>query len=355
MFGSSVIAFVFIVGILIFVHELGHFIMAKVFGVGIHTFSLGFGPSLLRRNIGETTYKICLVPLGGYVKMVGESLEESAEDEQKSFSHKPLSNRVAIVAAGPLSNLLFASMVFSLIFLFWGIPQLTTNVGGVKEGSPAERAGMLEGDRIVAIDHQKVTKWTEMTEIVRGSRGEELLIHVDRNGKIIAFKIKPEISTVTNIFGETIKMPLIGIAASGKLVMERVGPFKAMYLGAEQTLMIIKTITLALVKLIQGVIPVRSLGGPLMIAQMAGEQVREGIIPLIFFAGNLSINLGIINLLPIPILDGGHLFFFLIEIILGRPVSIKKREVAQQIGLVVLILLMAFVFYSDLSRIFLNQ
>ncbi len=356
MFGVSVIAFVITVGILIFVHELGHFIVAKVFGVGIHTFSLGFGPSLLKRNIGETTYKICLIPLGGYVKMVGESPEELAEDKQKSFSHKPLSDRVAIVGAGPLSNLIFATMVFSLIFLFWGIPQLTTDIGGVKEGSPADRAGMLENDRIVAINHQKVTKWTEMSETVRGSRGEELLIHVDRSGEIITFKVRPEISTVTNMFGETLEVPLIGIADSGKFILERVGPFVAVYRGVEHTLAITKIFALVLVKLIQGAVSIKdSLGGPLLIAQMAGQQAKQGVVPLISFAGSLSVSLGLINLLPIPILDGGHLLFFLIEVVLGRPVSIKKKEVAQQIGLVVLILLMVFVFYNDFSRIFLNQ
>jgi len=194
-----------------------------------------------------------------------------------------------------------------------------------------------------------------MSTIIRESKGGNLLIHIDRNGQMIAFTLKPEITTVTNIFGETLKVPLIGVVASNKLVRERVDPLRALYRSAEQSWNITKILVFSIIKLIQRAIPANTLGGPVLIAQITSQQVRGGLIPLVFFVGTLSINLGLINLLPIPILDGGHLFFFLIEMILGRPVSMKKREIAQQIGLFMIILLMAFVFYNDISRLLLNQ
>lgn len=356
MTAGEIITFFIILSILILVHELGHLLVARVFGVGVQVFSLGFGPSFFKKKIGQTTYKLCLIPLGGYVKMIGESeAEVTGEDKERSFAHKRLYERAAIVGAGPLSNLLFALLVFFLVFLFWGIPQLTTHIGNIKEGSPAERVGMLKGDRIVTIDGQEVSKWEEMSTIIRESKGGNLLIHVDRNGQMIAFTLKPEISTVTNIFGETLKVPLIGVVASNKLVRERVDPLRALYRSAEQSWNITKILVFSIIKLIQRAIPANTLGGPVLIAQITSQQLRGGLIPLVFFVGTLSINLGLINLLPIPILDGGHLFFFLIEMTLGRPVSMKKREIAQQIGLFMIILLMAFVFYNDISRLLLNQ
>jgi len=353
---GEIITFFIVLSILILVHELGHLLVAKVFGVGVQVFSLGFGPSFFKKRMGQTTYKLCLVPLGGYVKMVGESETEVTEgDKKRSFAHKRLYERAAIVGAGPLSNLFFALMVFFLIFSFWGMPQLTTHIGDVKKGSPADKVGMLKGDRIVAIDGQEVSKWEEMSSIIRESKGGSLLIRVDRNGQMIAFTVKPEITTVTNIFGETLNVPLIGVVASNKLLRERMGPLRALYRSAEHSWNITKILVFSIIKLIQRAIPAKTLGGPVLIAQITSQQIREGFIPLLFFIGTLSINLGLINLLPIPILDGGHLFFFLIEMILGRPVSMKKREIAQQIGLFMIILLMALVFYNDISRLLLNQ
>ncbi len=356
MITTGIITTIIVLSILILVHEFGHFLLAKAFSVGVETFSLGFGPRILSRKIGQTTYKICMIPLGGYVKMIGESPREVPEEEEEtSFSHKSLPKRAAIVAAGPLFNLLFALVVFLLIFSLWGVPQLTSEVGDVREGSPAEKGGILKGDEIIAIDGQKTSKWADISEMVRDSEGRELLIDVKRDGEVLTFKVKPEISTVTDIFGENLKMPLIGIMGSNKYIKESVNPLRALYLSAEQSYNIIRILILGIIKLIQRAIPAKSLGGPILIAQMTSQQAREGIIPLFFFTGALSINLGIINLLPIPILDGGHLFFFFIELTLGRPVSIKKREVAQQIGLIVLILLMALVFYNDLARIIFSQ
>ncbi len=337
---------------MIFVHELGHFLVAKWSGVGVLKFSLGFGPRVLGKKIGETEYIISAIPLGGYVKMLGEEGDEelSPEDERRSFQNQSVYKRIAIVVAGPLFNFLLAIVIFSIIYTI-GVPTLTTRVGGIQDGAAAFEAGIEKGDLVLAVDGAEVLYWSDMAAIIKDSKGRDLTITIERDNKISDVVVKPGAVKGKNIFGEEVESYKIGIASSSEMVTVRLNPFKAVVEGAEQTWWFTKLTYVSIVKIIQRVISPSTLGGPIMIAKMSGEYAKQGIIPFIFFMAVLSINLGVLNLLPIPVLDGGHLMFYLIEIVTRKEINMKWREMAQQVGFFLLILLMVFVFYNDIARI----
>jgi|SRR5437867_1814642 len=340
------------VGVLIVIHEFGHFLLAKRTGVGVLTFSVGFGPKLLRRKIGETEYALSAFPLGGYVKMVGEDPEEEVrqEDLVRSFSHQGIGKRVAIVAAGPLFNLLLAVAFFAGIFMFYGVPILTTRVGGVEPDSPAAKAGVQKGDQIMAVNGEAIKKWEELSNRIRQSQGKVLNIKLQRDRQELDLSVQPKMREGKNVFGERTENWMIGVAS--EVSMEKSDPLLAVGKGFYKTGEYSVLTLLALVKMVKGDVSPKNLSGPLMIAQMAGQQAQEGLGNFLFFVAILSVNLGVLNLLPIPVLDGGHLFFFLLEWLLGRPVELRHRERAQQVGIFVLILLMVYAFYNDLSRFF---
>jgi len=350
--GINIISVIIVLGILIFVHELGHFLVAKYSGVGVLRFSLGFGPKLIGKKIGETEYLLSLVPLGGYVKLLGESEtdELAPEDEKRSFLTQPVWKRIGIVVAGPLFNFLFAVVVFSLIYTF-GVPVHTSKIGGVQEEGPAYAAGMQEGDVVLAIDGRNVSRWVDLADIIRESEGRELTISVERGSKIFDVQVTPTILKGQNLFGEEVESYKIGVRISQETVIERHNPLKASLEGLAQTWWFTKLTYLTIVKIVQKVVSPKTLGGPILIAQMSGEYAKQGFVPFIFFMAILSINLGVLNLLPIPVLDGGHLLFYLIEIAIGREINVKWREIAQQVGFFLLIMLMIFVFYNDIVRI----
>ncbi len=350
---TTVISAVIVLGVLIFVHEFGHFIIAKWFGIKVLRFSLGFGPKLVGKTYGETEYRVSAVPLGGYVKILGQDPEEEVEpeEEERSFSRKSVWVRMAVVVAGPLFNLLLAVFIFSVVYMF-GVPQLTTRVGSVNKDFPAYQAGIRTGDRIIAVDGHAVNNWEELSKAIRSSKGETIKITIRREGKTLTVAIAPKIRKVKNLFGEPKEVRMIGITASQEIVKQSVDPVKAVVMGFRRTGEIIYLTFVSIVKIIERVIPAKTIGGPIMIMQMAGQQAREGVINFVLFMALISINLGILNLLPIPVLDGGHLFFMLFEVIFGKPLSVRKMEIAQNIGLALLILLMVFAFYNDLSRIF---
>ena len=351
---TDIFAFVIVLGILVFFHEFGHFIMARLFGVGVEKFSLGFGPRLFGKKVGITDYRVSAVPLGGYVKMVGEEPDSDVApaDIPVSFTHKHVFKRMIIVAAGPLFNLILAVMIFFVIFLISGTFILKPVVGTVEQDSPAAKAGIVKGDLIESIDGTPVTNWEEMAEIISGSDGKRLSVSVMRNGEALKLDILPELKTAKNIFGEDIKRYAMGIASAGDFYSKELNPFEALYESIRQTYKITYLTVVSIVKLIQGTLSAKTLGGPIMIAEMAGQQAREGIANLAFFIALLSINLAVLNFLPIPVLDGGHLLFFFIEAVIGKPVNTKMREIAQQVGIFVLIVLMIYVFYNDITRIF---
>ncbi len=352
----SVLSAIVVLGVLIFVHELGHFIFAKLFGVGVEKFSLGFGPKLVGFRRGETEYLVSAFPLGGYVKMVGESpdAELSPEDLTRSFQAKPPLQRIVIVAAGPVFNLLFAWLAFIVVYMV-GVPAVTARIGEVLKDKPAARAGVVANDLITAINGTVVTRWDDVAKAITTSKGQAVDVRVRRGSRELSFRITPETRTGKNLFGESVTTPVIGVVSAGETVVDRFGPGDALVKGTVQTGTVIKLTALSLVKLVERAIPLDTVGGPIMIAKMAGQQATAGAVSFIAFMALLSVNLGILNLLPVPILDGGHLFFYVVELILRKPVSFKAREIAQQIGLILLLSLMVLAFYNDIVRYFVNQ
>jgi regulator of sigma E protease len=343
---------IILLGVLIFAHEFGHFIMAKKSGVGVLKFSLGFGPRIFGKKIGETEYLLSAIPLGGYVKLLGESDVEglSDEEQQRSFSKQPVLKRIMIVIAGPAFNFLLAVVIFTIVHMV-GIPALKSHIGTVQENSAAYEVGLKEGDVIIAIDGKPISRWNRLAETISESAGRPLKISFNRNGIVQDLTVMPKLQKSKNIFGEDVDAYKLGIAPSSITVIERLNPLEACWTSLKQTWMISKLTVVSLVKMIEGVVSPKTLGGPILIAQMAGTQAREGIIPFVLFMALLSINLAVLNLLPVPVLDGGHLLFYFIEIIKGSEVSVKWREMANQVGFVLLIILMIFVFMMDIDRL----
>ncbi len=348
----TAVSFVILLGVLIFAHEFGHFIVAKRLGVGVLKFSLGFGRKLIGKKIGETEYLISLIPLGGYVRLLGESDtdEMSPEDEKRSFLKQPVWKRVAIVLAGPLFNLFLAIIIFMIVFMI-GIPALTATIGGIQDKSAAMEAGLREGDVVVSIDGKTISRWDEMAEIINDSRGRTLKVTVMSGSQQKELNVTPKRMPGKSIFGEDVDTYKIGITPAPKTVLMRQNPVDALWSSFQKTWLLTKLTLISIVKIFEGVVSPKTLGGPILIAQIAGAQVKEGLVPFFLFMALLSINLAVLNLLPIPVLDGGHLMFYAIEAAIGRPVSLKWREMAQQIGFVILIMLMIFVFMMDIDRL----
>ncbi len=378
-----VIYAIIVLGILIFVHELGHFIVAKLFNVKVEKFSLGFGPKLLGRQIGETEYLLSAFPLGGYVKMFGEggaiegdtpppseeteksydeesgeALDEppelTEEEKARSFAHKPVLARIAIVMAGPLFNLIFAWLIFIVLCMI-GVPTVTSRIGDVLKDKPAARAGLMKNDLVTTINGKKVTQWDDIAGLIADSKGNPVSLTVQRGNESLQFTMTPEPRIAKNLFGESVKGHAIGIAAAGEVVTDVSDPLQAIVKGTRQTWKVIDLTILSLVKMVQRVVPLDSVGGPIMIAKMAGETAQMGGSSFLAFMALLSINLGVLNLLPVPVLDGGHLFFYFCELIFRRPVSRKVREYAQQVGLFLLLSLMVLAFYNDIVRYFFSS
>ena len=352
--GYSTAAFVVVLGVLIFFHELGHFLMARFFGVGVETFSLGFGPKIYKKRVGLTEYCLSAIPLGGYVKMIGEAPGALLTDGETrySFTHKRLYQKMIIVAAGPVFNFLLAVLLFFLIFQTTGTFEVRPIVGEVLENSPAQAAGLRPGDEVVSIRGTAIASWDEMVGLIGGSKGAPIDFVIQRGDQRLTVTLEPRPTPSTNLFGEPEDKYMIGISASGDVVHHTLNPVQAMIQGVTQTWEISRLTLLSFVKIIQGSVSAKTIGGPIMIAQMAGEQAQAGFASLAFFIAVLSINLGIINLLPVPVLDGGHLFFFALEGISGKSLGDGFREKANQIGVALLVALMVFAFYNDILRVF---
>jgi len=350
---TSIFAFIIVLGVLIFFHELGHFLVARFFGVGVEKFSLGFGPRLIGKTIGMTDYRVSLIPLGGYVKMVGEEPDSEIEPYliPQSFTHKSVFKRFLIVAAGPMSNLLLAVAIFFLVFQTSGTYVLRPLVGEVDTPSPAAQSGLQKDDLVVSINGVELTSWEEMAAQIADSQGRSMAFVIERGGQRMTFDLVPELKTTQNLFGEDIERYVIGIRSAGDVIPRELSLVESVQMSVARTWEITELTVLSVVKLIRGQISTDNLGGPIKIAKMAGAQAREGVVNLLIFTAVISINLGILNFLPIPVLDGGHLMFFTIEMISRRPVSIKVREIAQQFGIFLLILLMIFVIYNDIVNL----
>jgi regulator of sigma E protease len=351
----TTIAFVVALGVLVFVHECGHFLTAKRLGVKVLRFSIGFGPIFWKRQPGETEYALSAIPLGGYVKMLGEDADGDPvppEELHRAFSSQRPLRRAAIIAAGPLTNFVFAFLVYSLVYASAGAPMPSTEprLGGVSASMPAERAGLKAGDVVVSIDGTSIESWEVLSKTVRGSGGKTLHMVVERDGSRVDIEVTPEEHDLTSPDGSKAERAfLIGVEPSHQ--WENVGAFKAIELAAEQSVGTALAVLQGLGHMITGHVSVKELGGPIAIAQAAGRQARNGVWNYLMMLALLSINLGVLNLMPVPALDGGHLALLSIEGVLGRPLKPRALELAQQVGVLLLVSLMVFVFYNDIHRL----
>ncbi len=439
--------FVIVLGVLVAFHEFGHFLMARWVGVRVLKFSLGFGPKLVGRQIGDTEYLVSAVPLGGYVKLFGEEDSDATtpEEQRRSFSHQSLWNKVLIVFGGPGFNFLLAYLIFAgwlatgaplfvpsfkdltpdveamkpgsaaetaglkvgdrvlrvnekdiatrtelfdavakshgkpltldvrrgsqvktlvvtptgttiqdngkdVTVYSLGIEETAPVITSVMSGSPAMAAGVREGDRVVAIDGQAIHTWAQMTGIVKESPNRPLKVEVQREGQVVALTVTPALEKIS-ANGKTVEIGKIGVSGPGRSLIRASNPLLAAWHGLEATWGWTELTAVGIYKMIAGEISSKNIGGPLTIASISGEAGAQGMSSVAFLIAILSINLGVLNLLPIPILDGGHLLFFAIEAVLRKPLGDRQRELAQQAGFVLLILIMVFAFWNDIQRL----
>lgn len=355
------IPFLVILTALVFVHELGHYLIARWNGVRVEVFSIGFGPELFGWNDkAGTRWKFSLIPLGGYVKMFGDANaasmpaegneEMSAAERAMAFPYKRLGQRAAIVAAGPIANFLFAIVVLAALFMFYGQPFTPAVVGEVVEGSAAEAAGFQVGDKVTAVDGTTVARFEELQRIVAIRPSEELRITVERGGREVDLLATPDRVERPNGLGETQVVGLLGLRG-GAPEYTRHGPLSAVWQATRETISIVDQTFTALGQIIRGARDTDELGGPIRIAQMSGQAAELGLLTMVHFAAMLSINLGLINFFPVPMLDGGHLLFYAIEAVRGRPLGERAQEYGFRIGLALVLTLMVFVTWNDLLRI----
>ncbi len=436
---TTVIAGILMLGVLVFIHELGHFAVAKMCGVKVLKFSLGFGPKLVSHRRGETEYLICAIPLGGYVQMLGEGngengeeAELSVEDKNRSFSEKSISRRLAIVSAGPLMNLMLPLLILPISFMV-GVQmpiylEQPACVGYVVPESNADVAGFVAGDCVGSVNQQQVASWNESNKAFVSSAGDPLVFQVERQGQVLQLAIPAENDSLegmqalgllphqeARIGGLAADMPaaqagiqkgdlilqigdqnvsswydlkgviqevgnkavsvrlersgeqlvvdlipeqrsgegdfLLGIAPLHESELKRFGLLGSLREGAYRTWELIDLTVVFVQKLFTGSVSAKNIGGPITVVQVAGQAAQTDLAAILSVLAFISIQLGILNLLPIPILDGGHILFYLIEMVIRRPVSVRAREMAQQVGMAMLLMLMVLAFYNDIVRL----
>ena len=351
---ASVGAVVAVLGGLIFFHELGHFLMAKYFRIGVKTFSLGFGPKLFGFKKGNTEYQVAALPLGGFVAMVGESDPEDIPEpfsEKDSFSLRPAWQRLVVIVAGPLFNLLLAWMLYWGLFWMHGQEFLVPEVGIVSENSSGMQAGFKPGDTITAIDGRDITRWDELVEAVMKSNGASMTLTIVRSGDLLRLTASPQPFQRQTLFGEITTSWAIGLGPSGKTDITRFGFFGSAVQGAGHAVFITKIIGGSIVKMFERVVPLESMGGPIRIAKEIHQQTASGSLSgVLMLAAFISLNLGLLNLLPIPVLDGGHIAFLFFEMVRRKPASEKLQEISTRIGVAFLLGLMIFVTYNDITK-----
>jgi len=360
------IPFLFVLTIVVFFHELGHFLIARWAGVRVLTFSLGFGPELAGFNDRHgTRWKISAVPLGGYVKFFGDESEASApsfdalagmteEEKAGSFHHKTVGARAAIVAAGPIANFLLAIVIFTCLFTFFGKPSTSARVDRIEANSAAAAAGFQVGDIVTAIDGTKIESFSDMQRIVGTRAGEHLTFTVKRGENTVQLQGTPELREVKDPFGNAHRQGVLGITrqtAAGDVVTERVDPATAMWLGVKETWFVIDRTLAYIGGIFTGREAADQVGGPLRIAQISGQVATIGLAALIHLAAVLSISIGLLNLFPVPLLDGGHLLFYAVEAVRGRPLSERAQEMGFRIGLGLVLMLMVFATYNDILHL----
>lgn len=344
------LSFVFVLGVLIFFHELGHFLVAKKVGIRVHSFSLGFPPHIFKYKRGETTYGIGILPLGGYVRMAGENPDEEASGAPHEFMSKSVAQRAAVIFAGPFMNYVLALVILIGVHLVIGVPTTDPDriiVGKVIEDGPAAKAGLVSGDQIVSVNGRVVTRFDSMATIINAVVEQSLNVTWAHDGDTVTKSITTVATEARNRQGGVDTVGMIGISENVVLVP---GFFLAVSYGVYKTHEIVYLTVDFVKQLVFGEVSAAMLGGPLFIAQQAGAEAERGISNLLYFMALLSVNLAILNVLPIPVLDGGHLVFLAIEKLRGSPLPMKARLIAQQVGMLALFSLIIFVTYNDILR-----
>jgi regulator of sigma E protease len=361
-----IVPFLFVLTIVVFFHELGHFLIARLCGVKVLTFSIGFGPELLGFNDRHgTRWKVSAIPLGGYVKFFGDENAASVPDQaaisnmtqaerEVSFVHQSVGERAAVVVAGPLANFVLAIAIFAGLFMFFGKQSTLARVDAIQPESAAAAAGFQPGDVVLSIDGRAIESFAEMQRIVSTSAGETLTLVVDRGGQQVTLKAVPALKEVKDSFGNVHRMGVLGISRSlapDDVKFEPVGPLKAVTLGFQETWFVIDRTMSYLGGVIAGREAADQLGGPIRIAQVSGQVATAGFSALMHLAAVLSVSIGLLNLFPVPLLDGGHLLFYAIEAVRGRPLSDRAQEYGFRIGLAIVVMLMIFATFNDIVHI----
>jgi regulator of sigma E protease len=356
-----VVPFVLVLTVLVYVHEMGHFLVARWAGVRVEVFSIGFGPELVGWTDRHLTrWKISALPLGGYVKMFGDANAASApdagleamspEERAVSFHHKSLGRRTAIVAAGPLANFVFALVALAGLFSIVGQPFTSPLVGQVVPDSPAAKAGFQSGDRITVINGSSITRFQQVQQIVEVNLGASLTIEVERDGKALTLHATPEVVEQTDNLGHNYRIGRLGLR-SGGVDYVRYDPLTALWRSGQEAAFITGATLKAMGQMVIGQRTTEELGGPLRIAEMSGEVAQGGVVSIVWFLAVLSLNLGLINLFPIPMLDGGHLLFYSFEAVRRRPLGPRTQDYGFRIGLTLVLLLMIFATWNDLVHL----
>ena len=357
---NNVVPFLIVLTVLVFVHEMGHYAIARWAGVRVEVFSIGFGPEIFGwTDKSDTRWKISAVPLGGYVKMFGEGDFEDDSDvprllseaeKQVSFRHKPLLKRALIVFAGPAANFIFAIIVLAGLFSTLGQPFSPADVGTVVPDSAAAAAGFKPGDRFLRIEDKTIERFEDVQHIIRLNPGAPITIIVSRADTEVALIATPQITEITDRSGNKHRIGRLGVTRQGVEFIQR-DPITAVWYAFRETWSLVTGTLEAVGQMISGARDAKELGGPIKIAQMSGEVWEIGVVALISFMALLSVNLGLINLFPVPMLDGGHLMFFMFEAIRGRPLAEKAQEYSLRIGLALVLALMVFVTINDIVNL----
>jgi regulator of sigma E protease len=361
-----IVPFLFVLTVVVFFHELGHFLVARWRGVKVVAFSLGFGPEIAGFNdrLG-TRWKISAVPLGGYVKFFGDDNAASVPDHEAaagmteaekkdSFMHKPVGSRAAVVAAGPIANFILAIVIFAGIFMTVGKQTTTARVDSVQPNSAAQAAGFKPGDVVVSINGKKIDSFSDMQRIVSISAGEPLTIEVERGGAPVKLTATPQLRELKDNFGNVQRLGILGISRSmapGDIKTEKFGPAAAIVAGAQETWFVVDRTLAYIGGVFAGRESADQVGGPIRIAQVSGQVATAGFVALLHLTAVLSVSIGLLNLFPIPLLDGGHLLFYGIEAIRGRPLSERAQEVGFRIGLAIVVMLMIFATFNDILHL----
>jgi regulator of sigma E protease len=356
-----VIPFLVVLTILVFVHELGHYLVARWNRVRVEVFSIGFGPELFGWNDrAGTRWKVSALPLGGYVKMFGEGdmnqpaepfvRELTPEEHAVSFKHKRIPQRAAVVIAGPAANFIFAILAYALVFTFVGQSNTQPIVGDVMAGSAAQAAGLKAGDRFVSVDGTRIERFEQIQQIIGLNTGTPIPIVVARDGKDVSLTATPRLTSQKDVFGSQHPVPLLGVHAKAG-PPERLDPATALWHGVQQTWSITDGTVQALWQMVSGRRSGDELSGPVGIMRLSGKVAEAGILPLINLMIVLSINLGLINLVPIPLLDGGHLLFYAAEAVRGKPLGHRAQEYGFRLGLALVLTLMVFATWNDFARL----